>query len=124
MKDPYGQQCAWTIKALRAKYPYNFYGDPSSFFSDTPLVNLGADFGVVPSLFEPSGIFVLFLFCFVFCVLCFVFCVFFLFLSLFVCFWFCFLELSNYLPLTTCQVSFNKSFLHVGARLSVLKQVA
>jgi hypothetical protein len=26
------------------------------FFSDGPLVNYGADFGMMPSLFEPGGI--------------------------------------------------------------------
>lgn len=56
MKDPYAKQCAWSIQVLRKKYPYNFYADPDSFFYDGALLNLGCDFGLVPSLFEPSGV--------------------------------------------------------------------
>lgn len=54
--DPYGQKCARMMHDLRRKYPYNIWADPESFFYDGTLVNLGADFGLMPSLFEPGGI--------------------------------------------------------------------
>jgi len=38
------------------KFPDNFWADPNAFFSDGALVNLGADFGLMPSLFEPGGV--------------------------------------------------------------------
>ncbi len=56
VKDPYVVQCISKIKDLRNKYPHNFWANPSEFFTDGPLVNLGSDFGLMPSLFEPGGI--------------------------------------------------------------------
>lgn len=56
MKDPYAAHCAWSMQALRQQYPKNFWADPNEFFTDGVLLNLGADFGLIPSLFEPSGI--------------------------------------------------------------------
>jgi len=56
MKDPYAAQCSWSIQALRRQYPRHFWGDPNEFFVDGALVNYGADFGLMPSLFEPSGV--------------------------------------------------------------------
>src|SRR3569623_63528 len=56
MKDTYAAQCAWSIQALRKQYPKHFWGDPNEFFVDGALVNYGADFGLMPSLFEPSGV--------------------------------------------------------------------
>ena len=44
------------IQHLRGKYPTSFWADPSVFFTDGPVVNLGADFGLMPSKFEPGGI--------------------------------------------------------------------
>lgn len=44
------------LKELRHKYPNNFFADPDSFFYDGPLLNLGSDFGLMPSMFEPGGI--------------------------------------------------------------------
>jgi len=41
---------------MRARYPLLFWADPDYFFTDGPLVNIGADFGLMPSLFEPCGI--------------------------------------------------------------------
>lgn len=55
-KDIYGQDCAKKINYLKNKYPYNFWGDPELFFKDGPTVNLGCDFGLMPSKFEPGGI--------------------------------------------------------------------
>jgi len=56
MKDPYAAQCAWTIEGLRKQYPKNFWADPNEFFTEGNLINLGSDFGLMPSLFEPSGV--------------------------------------------------------------------
>jgi len=41
---------------LRRRYPDNFWADPDNFFTDGSLVNVGSDFGVMPSLFEPGGV--------------------------------------------------------------------
>jgi len=56
MKDPYAAQCAWSMQGLRKQYPTNFWADPNEFFTDGALVNYGSDFGLMPSLFEPSGV--------------------------------------------------------------------
>lgn len=55
-KDPYAAQCAWTMQGLRTTYSKNFWADPNEFFNDGPLLNLGSDFALMPSLFEPSGV--------------------------------------------------------------------
>jgi Glycogen recognition site of AMP-activated protein kinase/Glycosyl transferases group 1 len=44
------------MNGLRYAHPKCFWAAPDEFFTDGPLVNLGADFGVMPSLFEPGGI--------------------------------------------------------------------
>mmetsp|Transcript_22796 Transcript_22796/g.22534 ORF Transcript_22796/g.22534 Transcript_22796/m.22534 type:complete len:1013 (+) Transcript_22796:2043-5081(+) len=54
--EPYSAQCSLKMKELRAKYPNNFFADPDNFFFEGPLVNLGSDFGLMPSMFEPGGI--------------------------------------------------------------------
>ena len=54
--DPYSDWCCDKINDLRRKHPTNFWADPQSFFKEGPLVNLGADFGLMPSMFEPGGI--------------------------------------------------------------------
>lgn len=54
--DRYGLHCAGKMWYLRRKFPDCFWADPAAFFTDGPLVNLGADVGVMPSLFEPGGI--------------------------------------------------------------------
>lgn len=41
---------------LRNKYPHCFWAAPEEFFTDGSLVNRGADFGLMPSAFEPGGI--------------------------------------------------------------------
>ncbi|GAM27650.1 hypothetical protein SAMD00019534_108260 [Acytostelium subglobosum LB1] len=56
MKDPYASSCAWSMQALTKQFPNSFWADPDAFFSDGALVNLGSDFGLMPSLFEPSGV--------------------------------------------------------------------
>lgn len=54
--EKYSADCAHRLRDLRKKYPNNFFADPDSFFSDGPYVNLGCDFGLMPSKFEPGGI--------------------------------------------------------------------
>ena len=54
--EAYSVNCAAKMKRLREDYPRNFFADPDNFFYDGPLVNLGCDFGLMPSLFEPGGI--------------------------------------------------------------------
>lgn len=56
MNDPYAAQCAHRMWALKAKYPNCFWAAPEEFFTDGSLVNRGADFGLMPSVFEPGGI--------------------------------------------------------------------
>jgi glycogen synthase len=55
-KDKYAAGCATRLKNLHSKYPHCFYANPDEFFSDGPWVNLGADFALMPSMFEPGGI--------------------------------------------------------------------
>ncbi|PHJ19571.1 glycogen synthase [Cystoisospora suis] len=55
-KDGYASRCASQMLDLRARFPHSFWAEPSEFFSNGTLVNLGADFGLMPSLFEPGGI--------------------------------------------------------------------
>jgi starch synthase len=54
--DTYGEACASEVWKLRQKYPECVWADPEAFFLDGPTVNLGSDFGLMPSLFEPGGI--------------------------------------------------------------------
>ena len=54
--DPYSAECAYRMKEYRYRYPASFWANPDEFFTDGPLVNLGSDFGLMPSLFEPGGI--------------------------------------------------------------------
>eukprot|EP01119_Soliformovum_irregulare_P020831 TRINITY_DN6809_c0_g1_i1.p1 TRINITY_DN6809_c0_g1~~TRINITY_DN6809_c0_g1_i1.p1 ORF type:complete len:2064 (+),score=697.75 TRINITY_DN6809_c0_g1_i1:71-6262(+) len=56
MKDPYAAQCAWSMQGFRKQYKARFWADPQEFFTDGTLVNIGADFALMPSLFEPSGV--------------------------------------------------------------------
>jgi glycogen synthase len=55
-QDPYAAGCAHHMHGLRYAHPKCFWAAPDEFFTDGPLVNLGADFGIMPSLFEPGGI--------------------------------------------------------------------
>ena len=54
--DPYARGCAGAMLDLARRHPRNFWADPQLFFTDGPLVNLGADFCLMPSAFEPGGI--------------------------------------------------------------------
>ena len=55
-KDPYCQSCVQKINHLKGRYSHSFWADPNEFFTDGPLINLGSDFGLMPSVFEPGGI--------------------------------------------------------------------
>ena len=52
----YAQNCANKLLALKARFPKNVWGDPYAFFKDGLALNRGADFVLMPSLFEPGGI--------------------------------------------------------------------
>lgn len=54
--EEYAARCADKMFELRHRFPNNFWADPDAFFSDGPLVNLGADFALMPSMFEPGGV--------------------------------------------------------------------
>ncbi len=56
MRDPYSANCAHKMRYLKSRYPHCFWAAPEEFFTDGSLVNRGADFGLMPSLFEPGGI--------------------------------------------------------------------
>lgn len=54
--DDYSADCARRMMDLRRRHPHCFWCSPDDFFMDGPTSNLGADFGLMPSLFEPGGI--------------------------------------------------------------------
>lgn len=55
-KDPYAASCANSMEYLAGRFPKSFWAAPNDFFLDGSIVNLGADFGMMPSAFEPGGI--------------------------------------------------------------------
>ena len=52
----YGLPCSQRMKDLRQRYPKSFWADPTQFFTDGLLCYQAADYTLVPSMFEPSGI--------------------------------------------------------------------
>ena len=52
--DSYAADCGTKLLAFRGP---NLWADPNQFFTDGALVNLGSDFGLMPSLFEPRQVF-------------------------------------------------------------------
>jgi len=54
--DTYGRGCGEIMRRLARDHPDRFWADPDLFFTDGDLVNLGADFCMMPSMFEPGGI--------------------------------------------------------------------
>eukprot|EP00741_Cyanophora_paradoxa_P025106 tig00000342_g24234.t1 len=54
--DAYSASCGREMNRASGTMPQIFWSAPNEFFTDGPLVNLGADFGLMPSLFEPGGI--------------------------------------------------------------------
>jgi starch synthase len=72
--EKYSEQQAGRLRALNQQYPEKFWANPGQFFSDGKLVNLGADWGLMPSEFEPGGIVQVGVFVVVCCCLLFLFC--------------------------------------------------
>ncbi|EDR28925.1 starch synthase, putative [Entamoeba dispar SAW760] len=56
MDDPYAVACSMKMKEMRQTFPQCFWCDPTAFFTDGPLMNMGCDFTCMPSMFEPSGL--------------------------------------------------------------------
>lgn len=54
--DEYSAGCARHMLDLKRRHPWCFWAAPDDFFTDGPMCNLGADFGLMPSQFEPGGI--------------------------------------------------------------------
>lgn len=54
--DPYGAWCANKMAWLRQRYPRHFWADATAFFTDGPMLNVGCNYFLMPSMFEPSGI--------------------------------------------------------------------
>ena len=54
--DPYAITCIQKINYLKKTYPNQFWANPDIFFPEGPSINLGSDFALMPSLFEPGGI--------------------------------------------------------------------
>lgn len=54
--DDYSGRCARHMLDLKRRHPWCFWASPDDFFTDGPMCNLGSDFGLMPSLFEPGGI--------------------------------------------------------------------
>lgn len=54
--DPYGEMCKAKMQYLKHQYPLLFWADAHFFFNKGMQLNRGADFGIVPSRFEPGGL--------------------------------------------------------------------
>jgi len=54
--EKYSAHWARELQRIHKHMPHIFWANPTEFFTDGPLVNIGADFGLMPSLFEPGGI--------------------------------------------------------------------
>ena len=54
--DAYGQRCAAQMRALRHAHPRHFWAAPWRYFTDGALACAGADFGLMPSAYEPCGL--------------------------------------------------------------------
>lgn len=52
----YGQPVCGRMWDLKNRYPESFWADPSAFFTDGLACCHGADYFLIPSMFEPSGI--------------------------------------------------------------------
>ena len=56
LKEEYGKYCAERMKYLHHRYPHCFWSNPDQFFTDGAIANIGSDYAMMPSLFEPGGI--------------------------------------------------------------------
>ena len=54
--DPYVISCIKKMNYLSSRYPHSFWANPNEFFTDGPKINMGSDFGLIPSLYDPGGI--------------------------------------------------------------------
>jgi len=54
--DPYAIACASKMHYMKSTFQRSFWADPSAFFTDGPLMNMGCDYTCMPSMFEPSGL--------------------------------------------------------------------
>lgn len=54
--DPYGLQCKNKMEHIKHQYPLLFWADAHFFFNKGLQLNRGADYGLVPSRFEPGGL--------------------------------------------------------------------
>ena len=54
--DPYVKTCIQKINFLMKKYPKKLWANPDIYFPEVDTVNIGSDFALMPSLFEPGGI--------------------------------------------------------------------
>ena len=52
----YGAPVSAKLWDLRNRYPNSFWADPTAFFNDGLVCSHGADYFLIPSMFEPSGI--------------------------------------------------------------------
>jgi starch synthase len=55
-REGYVRDCINKINYLKNKYPSCFWANPNEFFTDGTKINMGSDFGIMPSQFEPGGI--------------------------------------------------------------------
>ncbi|KAH3767864.1 glycosyl group 1 family protein [Pelomyxa schiedti] len=55
-QDPYAAAAADSLNWLRHNYPKSLWAAPDSFFTDGPLLNIGSNFALMPSKYEPSGV--------------------------------------------------------------------
>ena len=51
--DAYAAACAKQMAALRLAHPTAFWAEPHAYYTGGALASLGADFGVMPSVYEP-----------------------------------------------------------------------
>ena len=54
--DPYVISCIKKMNYLIKRYPRSFWANPYEFFTDGPKINMGSDFALIPSLYDPGGI--------------------------------------------------------------------
>ena len=52
----YSIECSTRLKELMKAYPKNVWADPDVFFNEGKKLQLGSDFMLIPSLYEPGGL--------------------------------------------------------------------
>ena len=56
LEDPYVHECQKLLDTIKQQFPTNVWWDFDLFFTEGALLNVGSDFGLVPSQFEPGGL--------------------------------------------------------------------